>query len=77
VEDIPLDQYKVSYPYTMSGPLEGWLRRNTVITDTQYGEDVTVIFETAQKDVPAILQDLSRGQAVLTLLGTVYREKEI
>ncbi len=77
VEDIPLHQYIVSYPYDLSGTLEGWLRRNTDIIDLTYGNEVTVTFECAQNNIPAVIQDLSRGQIEVKDNGIVYREKEI
>jgi septation ring formation regulator EzrA len=58
-------------------PLEGWLRRNTDITDIQYSDQVTVLFETADDTVPSMIQDLSRGSVSVKDRGIVYREKEI
>ena len=77
VEDIPLHQYKITYPYDLSGTLEGWLRRNTDIIDLSYGTAVTAVFETAQEDIPTIIQDLSRGSVSVIDQGIVYREKEV
>lgn len=77
VEDIPLHQYKITYPYNLSGTFEGWLRHNTEIVTLSYGTAVTVVFETAQEDVPTAIQNLSRGSVSTIDQGIVYREKEI
>jgi uncharacterized YigZ family protein len=77
VEDIPLHQYSLTYPYDLSGILEGWLRRNTDIIDIQYSDQVTVLFETADDTVPNIIQDLSRGSVSVNDRGIIYREKDI
>ncbi len=77
VEDIPLHQYFITYPYDLSGTLEGWLRRNTEITDMQYSDAVTAVFETERDDIPQIIQDLSHGSVAVKDQGIVYREKEV
>jgi putative IMPACT (imprinted ancient) family translation regulator len=77
VEDIPLHQYSITYPYDLSGTLEGWLRRNTEITDMQYSDAVTAVFETERDDIPQIIQDLSHGSVAVKDQGIVYREKEV
>ena len=77
VEDIPLQQYEIAYPYELSGTLEGWLRRHTDIISLQYGTQVTAVFETDLDNIPQTIQDLSHGCVKVQEKGTVYRQKEV
>lgn len=77
VEEVPLDEWRTSYPYDLSGTVEGWLRRNTEIADLIYDEQVTCIFQTDRKDIPQKIKDLSRGASEPVFIQTVYRERDI
>lgn len=61
LKTVLLDQWSVTYPYTLSGTLESWLRRNVTITDISYQEQVTCLFETQRNDIPERIRDISRG----------------
>lgn len=54
--------YTVTYPYDLSGSVEGWIRRSGDIIDLSYGEQVTCEFASAQKNVPETIRDISKGQ---------------
>ena len=75
--EVPLDEWRTTYPYDLSGPVEGWLRRNTNVVDILYDENVTCIFQTERKDIPERIKDLSKGKSVPVFIQTVYREKDI
>ncbi len=77
-EEVPVNIWKVTYPYDMCGTLENWLRRNTDITDLAYGEQVTCTFEApAGQDIPAGIRDLTRGVIEPVSAGTAVRERSI
>lgn len=77
IEDIPYHQYSITYPYELSGTIEGWLRRNTILVDLHYDDQVTALIETEREDIPTVIQDLSSGRVPVKDLGIVYRTKEI
>ncbi|MBR3310198.1 MAG: YigZ family protein [Solobacterium sp.] len=77
VEDVPLQHYTVTYPYDMSGTLEGWLRKNTEIMDIAYDEAVTCQFLTDKEGIKEKIQDLSKGKILPVYIDTILREREI
>ena len=76
-EEVQLGEWRIRYPYDLSGTLEGWLRRNTEIIDMEYEEKAVCTFLTDRTDIPEIVRDLSRGTVVPVLIRTVTGEKEI
>ncbi len=74
LKTVTLDQWEVTYPYDLSGTLEGWLRRNVMITDITYNDQVTCLFETQRTDIPEMIRDISRGTAEAVSKG--QRETE-
>ncbi len=76
-EDVLYDEWRVTYPYDLSGTLENWLRRNTEIIDQEYDEQVTCIIQTDRKDIPETVRDLSRGTVEPSFRRTVTRERVI
>lgn len=77
VEDVPFDCYTVTYPYSMSGTLEGWLRRYTEIIDMEYEEQVTCTILTDKKDTADKIRDISRGSVEAVFIETVMMEKDV
>ncbi len=75
--EVPLDEWRTTYPYDLSGTVEGWLRRNTDIVDLIYDEQVTCIFQTDRKDVAQRIKDLSRGVSEPVFIQTVYRDRDV
>jgi uncharacterized YigZ family protein len=76
-EDVLFYQYMVTYPYSLSGTLENWLRRNTVIEDFDYDEEVTCTFLSRDENIPKKISDLSRGTVEALSVGTVVRETDV
>jgi uncharacterized YigZ family protein len=76
-EDVLFDEWKIVYPYDLTGTLENWLRRNTDIITQEYGEKVTCIVQTERKDIPQTVRDFSRGSVEPEFLREVIREKLI
>ncbi len=74
---VPFQQYSITYPYDLSGTLENWLRRNTMIKDFLYDEKVTCLFETDKENIIQEIQNLTSGAITPTFIKEVLREKEI
>lgn len=75
---ITIPYYKVEYPYTYSGSIEQWLRRNTTIVDIQYGDTVICYFEAEENlDVSATIRDLSKGEINTIFLENHQKEVDI
>ncbi len=74
---VPFQQYSITYPYDLSGTLENWLRRNTIIKDFLYDEKVTCLFETDKENIIQEIQNLTSGAITPTFIKEVLREKEI
>ncbi len=77
LDSVPCSVWAVSYPYDLSGRIEGWLRRNTEIIDLSYDEQVTCTFSVTEGDIPKTIRDLSRGSAEAVLLEMTEKEVEI
>lgn len=75
--DVIYQQYSVTYPYDLSGTLENWLRRNTLIKDFLYDEKVTCLFETDHSDIVVEIQNLTRGSVTPEYVKDVIREKDL
>ena len=75
--DVPYDEWKITYPYDMSGTLENWLRRNTDIISQEYDEQVTCIIQTDRHDIPETVRDYSRGTIQPQFIRTLMREKDV
>lgn len=76
-EDVLYDEWKIIYPYELTGTLENWLRRNTEIVSQEYGEKVTCIIQTERKDIPEAVRDISKGSIEPEYIREVIREKLI
>jgi putative IMPACT (imprinted ancient) family translation regulator len=76
-EEILLDEWKITYPYDLSGTVENWLRRNTDIQDIAYDEQVTCTILTDRKDIEDTIRDLSKGTVTPVYEKTVHTEREI
>ncbi len=74
---VPFQQYSITYPYDLSGTLENWLRRNTMIKDFMYDEEVTCLFETDKVNIIEEIQNLTSGVITPTFIKIVFREKDI
>lgn len=74
---VPFQQYSITYPYDLSGTLENWLRRNTMIKDFLYDEEVTCLFETDKENIIQEIQNLTSGSITPTFIKEVLRDKEI
>lgn len=75
-EEVTCQQYSITYPYDLSGTLEGWLRRNTITKDFLYDEKATCLFESDDPDITAKIQSLTGGKATPEFIRTVIREKD-
>lgn len=76
-EEVLYDEWKIRYPYDLSGSLESWLRRNTDIISMDYDEQVTCIIQSDRRDIPETVRDLSKGTVEPQLIRSVVREKDI
>lgn len=76
-EDVLYDEWKIIYPYELTGTLENWLRRNTEIVSQEYGEKVTCLIQTERKDIPETVRDLSKGSVEPEYIREVIKEKLI
>lgn len=76
-EDVLYDEWRIIYPYELTGTLENWLRRNTEIVSQDYGEKVTCIIQTERKDIPETVRDISKGSVEPEYIREVIREKLI
>ncbi len=76
-EDVLYDEWKIIYPYELTGTLENWLRRNTEIVSQEYGEKVTCIIQTERKDIPETVRDISKGSIEPEYIREVIKEKLI
>jgi putative IMPACT (imprinted ancient) family translation regulator len=76
-ESVPMDIWRVTYPYDMSGTLENWLRRNTEIQDISYDAQVTCTFASELKDIPENIRNLSKGACEAVHVETVHIEKRV
>ncbi|MBO7703820.1 MAG: YigZ family protein [Solobacterium sp.] len=77
VEDVRMPVYSVTYPYELSGPLEGWIRRNCEILDLAYSEHVTCEFTGTEKEIPERIRDLSKGTCEAILIREDLREADV
>lgn len=76
-EDVLYDEWKIIYPYELTGTLENWLRRNTEIVSQEYGEKVTCIIQTERKDISETVRDISKGSVEPEYIREVIKEKLI
>ncbi len=77
VKDVSLAVYSVTYPYELSGSLEGWIRRNCELIDLAYGDQVTCTFASAMEDIPERIRDLSKGTVQAAFLRKELREIDL
>lgn len=77
VKEVPVNLYRVVYPYSLSGTLESWLRTNTIQPDFSYAEEVTCTFASMQDDIPEQIRDRSRGTVQAEFLGTDTQETSV
>lgn len=69
--DVRYLRWKINYPYEMTGVMDHWLRKNTKIVSTDYGERVTVIFDVTEDiDAYTKIMDITSGAVV-----PVFREE--
>lgn len=77
VVDVEAAEWLVTYPYSMSGTLETWLRRNTVITDISYDEEVSCTFISEDGNIEKQIRDLTKGAVIPEFVDTVFLEKDV
>jgi uncharacterized YigZ family protein len=77
LDKVPVDVWQITYPYDLSGKLEGWLRRNTENAEFDYSDQVTCIFETRENNIADTIRDLTRGSAEAELVEHTFREVEV
>ncbi len=75
--DVVYQQYSVTYPYEMSGSLEGWLRRYTNPRDFMYDEKVTCLFETDRETILTDITNLTHGSIQPEFIKDVIHEKDV
>ena len=69
--------WEVRYPYILSGAMESALYRTFLNVQTEYGDEAVSTFEADEnQNVPDLIRDISRGQAVPVFLEyiTAYRD---
>ena len=76
-EEVTLHRYSITYPYSMSGTLESWLRRYTTIDELYYDEQVTASILTDRSDIEKQIKDLSRGSVKAEFLWDEASERDI
>ena len=76
-EEILLDEWKITYPYDLSGTVENWLRRNTDIQDIAYDEQVSCTFISEDDNIEKQIRDLSKGTVIPEFVDTVLLEKDV
>lgn len=77
LDKVPVDVWQITYPYDLSGKLEGWLRRNTENAEFDYSDQVTCLFETREDGIADTIRDLTRGAAEAELIEHTFREVEV
>ena len=77
LDKVPVDVWQITYPYDLSGKLEGWLRRNTENAEFDYSDQVTCLFETREDGIADTIRDLTRGAAEAELVEHTFREVEV
>ena len=76
-ETVIYQQYSITYPYDLSGTLENWLRKNTMVKDFLYDENVTCLFETDTQDIETTIQNMTSGKIKAEYIKDVFHEKSI
>jgi len=77
VEDKVVTVYSVTYPYSLSGTLESWIRRTCEFMNILYDESVTCIFASDDPSVPEQIQNISKGSVSAVVLGSELRETDL
>lgn len=76
VQDEIYQMYSLVYSYDLTGPIEGWLRKNTILDSQEYGEKVhTVVL--SKKEITGSIQNLSKGSAQIQFLKEVKKEVDV
>ena len=76
-KEIHYYHFSLEYPYTLSSRIETWLYRNQTNPIFNYGDHVYCEFDFPEEDISQEIQDLSKGQATLTLLKIKKKEVDI
>ena len=76
VTDVTLRRYSVTYPYDMSGTVETWLRRNTILDELSYDEEITASV-LAKDEIEKPIRDLSRGRVEAEFLWEETAEQDV
>ena len=76
VTDVTLRRYSVTYPYDMSGTVETWLRRNTILDELSYDEEITASV-LAKGEIEKPIRDLSRGRVEAEFLWEETAEQDV
>ena len=77
VKDKEVTVWSVTYPYSLSGAMEGWIRREYEVVDFFYEENVTCLFASDDPDVPVQIQNLSKGAVSAEEVRKELREVEL
>ena len=77
VEDKEVTVYSVTYPYSLSGVLEGWIRREYEVVDFFYEDNVTCLFASDDPSVPTQIQNLSKGSVTAEAVRRELRETDV
>ena len=77
--DVPVDIYRLSYPYSMQGSLETWLRKNGEIQEILYGEAIEILYATSIQGFMESVRDITHGEVIpvflrQNLIETVVQE---
>lgn len=77
LEEVPVDEYLLTYPYDLSGIFDTWLRTNTEIIRFDYDEKISCIFQTQDKNIAETIQNLSRGKVLPVLRCHTVKEMPV
>lgn len=76
VKDEVFKQYQLTYSYDLTGPIEGWLRRNAEMISQEYGEQIqTIVY--SKEDIADTIQNLSKGTAKITQKEDILKEVDV
>ena len=77
VEDKEVTVWSVTYPYSLSGAMEGWIRREYEVVDFFYEDNVTCLFASDDPAVPVQIQNLSKGAVSAEEVRRELRETDV
>ena len=77
LQEVPVDEYLLVYPYDLSGIFDTWLRTNTEVLSFDYDEKISCIFQTQDTEIMQKIQNLSRGKVLPVLRCHTVKEMPV